>query len=146
MSSDSTEPSDVSANLAVLCHYGQTNDVFFPGGLVELSSSRCRTVQTFLLAQLRDQLGFYQPFNQFSKMHLYWEHEVLDEYEPVKYSLYIMDVSFHDFIEKFRNIGGAHAIVSNINFQEELFNLEHFAANLISRTKLLKPPEMSIRS
>jgi hypothetical protein len=156
MSSDSTEladqnphyayliirifPSTVPADLAVLCHYGSTNDVFFPGGLVELSPSRCRTVQTFLLTQLRDLLGFYQPFNQFSKMHLYWEQDVLDEYEPVKYSLYIMDVSFRDFIEKFRNIGGAQAIVSNINFQEELFNLEHSSANLVSRTELFEPP------
>ena len=99
--------STVPTYLAVLCHYGETNDVFFPGGLVELSSSRCRTLQTVLLAQLRDLLGFNQPFNQFSKMHLYWEHDVLDEYEAVEYSLYIMDVSFRDFIEKFRNIGGA---------------------------------------
>jgi hypothetical protein len=54
-----------------------------------------------------------------------------------------MDVSFRDFIEKFRNIGGAKAIVSNINFQEELFNLEHSATNLIrSRTKLFEPPKM----
>jgi hypothetical protein len=53
-----------------------------------------------------------------------------------------MDVSFRDFIEKFGNIGGAQAIVSNINFQEELFNLKHSAANLISRTKLFKPPNM----
>jgi hypothetical protein len=75
-------------------------------------------------------------------MHLYWEYDVFDEYELVNYSLYIMDVSFRDFIEKFRNIGGAQAIVSNINIQEELFNLEHFAANLISRTKLFEPPNM----
>ena len=77
-------------------------------------------------------------------MHLYWEYDVFDEYELVNYSLYIMDVSFRDFIEKFRNIGGAQAIVSNINIQEELFNLEHFAANLISRTKLFEPPNMVI--
>jgi hypothetical protein len=56
-------------------------------------------------------------------MHLYWEHDVFDEYEPVKYSIYIMDVSFRDFIERFKNIGGAQAIVSNINSQEEFFNL-----------------------
>ena len=46
------------------------------------------------------------PFNQFNKMHLYWEKDVFDEYEPVKYSIYIMDVGFRDFIEKFRNNGG----------------------------------------
>jgi len=123
MSSDSTEPveqslhyayliirifpGNVPTDLAVLCHYGETNDIFFPGGLVELSSSsRCKTVQNFLLVQLRKLLGFYQPFNQFSKMHFYWERDVFDEYEPVKYSIYIMDVGFRDFIEKFRNIGG----------------------------------------
>ena len=76
-------------------------------------------------------------------MHLYWEHDVFDEYELVKYSNYIMNVGFRDFIEKFRNIGGgAHAIVSNINFQEELFNFEHFAANFVSRTELFEPPKM----
>jgi len=75
MSSDSTEPaeqnphyvyqiirifpSNVLADLALLYHYGESNDIFFPGGLVELSSSRCKTIQTFLLARLRKLLGFY---------------------------------------------------------------------------------------
>ena len=49
-------------------------------------------------------------------MHLYWEHVFCDEYEPVKYSLCIMDVGFRDFVEKFRNIEEARAIVSNLNF------------------------------
>jgi hypothetical protein len=35
------------------------------------------------------------------------EHDAFDEYEPVKYSLYITDVGFRDIIEKFINIGGA---------------------------------------
>jgi len=52
-----------------------------------------------------------------------------------------MDVSFREFIEKFRNMGGAQAIVSNITFQEELFNLEHSASNLVSRSKLFEPPK-----
>ena len=55
MSSDFTEPAEqnphyayltirifsanVPADLAVVCHYGETNDIFFPGGLVEISSS-----------------------------------------------------------------------------------------------------------
>ena len=53
MSSDSTEPveqsphyaylviriflGNVPTDLAVLCPYGETNDIFFHGGLVELS-------------------------------------------------------------------------------------------------------------
>ena len=75
MSSDSTEqveqslhyayliirifPGNVPTDLAVLGDYGETNEIFFPGGLVELSSSRCKTAQTFLLVQLRNLLGFY---------------------------------------------------------------------------------------
>ena len=78
MSSDSTEPAgqsqhyaylfirtfpgNVPTDLAVLCHYGETNEIFFPSGLVELSSSRCKTVHAFLLVHLRKLLGFYQPF------------------------------------------------------------------------------------
>jgi hypothetical protein len=53
-----------------------------------------------------------------------------------------MDVGFRDFIEKIRNMGGAQVIVANINFQEELINLEHAAAYLVSRTGLFKPPSM----
>ncbi len=53
MSSDSTKPDEQSmhyayliirifpgnvlTDLAVLCHYGETKDILFPGGLVELS-------------------------------------------------------------------------------------------------------------
>jgi len=67
MSSDSTEldeqslncayliirifPGNVPTDLAVLCHYGKTNDIFFRGGLVELSLSRCKTVHTFVLVK-----------------------------------------------------------------------------------------------
>ena len=76
-------------------------------------------------------------------MRLHWEQYVFDEYELVKYSIYIMDVGFRDFIEKFRNIGGAQAIVTNINFQEELFNVEHSAANLVSRTRLFELPKVA---
>ena len=109
-----------------MCHYGEANDIFFPSGLVQLSpGNKTSILQTVLLKQLRQLLGLYQPFNQFSKTHLYWEQEFFEEYEPVKYSIHMMDVGLRDFIEKFRNIGGAQAIVSNINFQEELFNLEH---------------------
>jgi hypothetical protein len=99
MSFDSSEPAELGphyaysiiqiflgnlpAYLVVLCHYGKTNDIFFLGGLVQLSPiNKTSTVQTFLLKHLRQLLGFYQSFNQFSKMHLYWEHDVFDEYEP----------------------------------------------------------------
>ncbi len=45
--------------------------------------------------------------------------------------LYIMDASFRNLVEKFRNIIGALAIVANINFQEKLLNLEPAATHLV---------------
>ena len=53
-----------------------------------------------------------------------------------------MNMGFRDFIEKLRNIRGTQAIVANINFQEELFDLEDAATHLVSRTSLFKPPSM----
>ena len=57
-------------------------------------------------------------------MYLYWEQTVTENYSEVKYSRYVADVQFQNFINSFRNIGGAQALVSNIKFQEELFKLE----------------------
>ena len=68
-----------------------------------------------MLKYLKQLIGFYQPFNQFSKMHVYWEQVVFYEYVPVKYSIYIMSVSFGDFIEKFRNIGGHMLLLISIS-------------------------------
>ena len=71
-------PGNVPTYLAVPCHYGETDDIFFLGGFVQLSLGNItNTIQIFLLKQLRQLIGFYQPFNQFSKMHLYWEQDVL---------------------------------------------------------------------
>jgi hypothetical protein len=36
-----------------------------------------------------------------------------------------MDVGFRDLIDTFIHIGGTHAIVANINFQEKEFNFKH---------------------
>ena len=57
-------------------------------------------------------------------MYLYWEQTVTENYYGVKYSLYVADVGFRDFINSFRNVGGAQAAISNIRFQEELFKLK----------------------
>jgi hypothetical protein len=47
-------PGSVPTYLAVLCHYGETNDIVFPGGLVQLSpGNKTSATQTFLLKQLR---------------------------------------------------------------------------------------------
>jgi hypothetical protein len=35
----------------------------------------------------------------------------------------VADVSFRNFIDSFRNVGAAQALVANITFQEGLFKL-----------------------
>ena len=57
-------------------------------------------------------------------MYLYWELIVTENDYDVKYSLYVADVGLRVFINIFRNVGGARAVVSNNKFQEELFKLE----------------------
>jgi hypothetical protein len=60
------------------------------------------------------------------------------DFEALKYFLYIADVILYDFIERCINIGGAKAIVANIDFQEELFNLEHAVVPMINRIILCR--------
>jgi hypothetical protein len=57
-------------------------------------------------------------------MYLYWDQNVTENYYGAKYSLYVADVGFQDFINSFRNDGVAQTIVFNIKFQEEIFKLE----------------------
>ena len=71
-------------------------------------------------------------------MYLYWEQTITENYHCIKYSLYFSDVSFRDFVNCFRNVGGAQAIVSNIKFQEESFKLEQSGKPLPNRIKTLK--------
>ncbi len=40
-------------------------------------------------------------------------------YFEIEYFLYVTDVVFRDFIDSFRNVGGAQTIAARINFQEE---------------------------
>ncbi len=49
-------------------------------------------------------------------MELYWEQIVTTNYLGVTYSLYVADVNFRDFVEYFRNVGGAQAIAAHVNF------------------------------
>jgi methionyl-tRNA formyltransferase len=54
--------------------------------------------------------------------------------------LYVANVGFNNFIDSFRNVGGAQSIVAKIIFQEKLFNLEQSGKALPNRTRLFKPP------
>ncbi len=57
------------------------------------------------------------------------------------YSLYVADVSFSNFIDSLRNVGGAQVIPTIINFQEKLFYLEQSGKALLpNRTRNFGPP------
>ena len=73
-------------------------------------------------------------------MYLYLEQNVTENYYGVKYSLYVADVNFRDFINSFRNIGGSQSLVANITFQEELFKLEQSGKPLLNRTRSFEAP------
>jgi hypothetical protein len=103
--------------IAVLCHHAEINDIFLLGGRVEPSPiTRMNKVEIFLLETLVLQIGFRLPSDLFSTMYFYWEQTVTENYHGITYSLYIVDVSFRDFINSFRNVGGAQADISNIKF------------------------------
>jgi len=75
-------------------------------------------------------------------MYLYWEQTGTKNYYGVKYSLYVADVGLRDFINIFRNVGGAQAVVSNIKFQEDLFKLEQSRVSLPNRVRDFEIPSM----
>ena len=70
------------------------------------------------------------------------EQNVIENYSEILYSLYVANVLFREFIDNFRNIGGAQTIVARIIFQVELFNLEQSGMALLNRTSRFKPPAM----
>jgi len=109
MSSDSTDVGKVPhyaylvlricppfpTEIAVLCHHAKTNDMFWPGGRVGPSPlSKMNGLEIFLMEIVRLQIGFRLPTKLFSRIYLYWEQIVLENYFEVKYSLYVADVVF----------------------------------------------------
>ena len=97
--------------------------------------TKMNKVEIFLLETLVLEIGFRLPSELSSTMYLYWEQTVTKNYYEVKYSLYVADVKFPDFINSFRNVGVAQALVSNIKFQEELFKLEQSGKPLPNRIR-----------
>jgi hypothetical protein len=128
--------------IEVLCHHAETNYIFLLGGRVGLSPlSKSNTVEFFLVETLLLQIGFKLPSDIFSRIFLYWEQSVSENYLEHKYSLYVANVNFRDFINSCRNIGGAQALISKIHFKEELFNLEQAGKPLLNRTETFEPPQ-----
>ena len=65
-------------------------------------------VEIFLMETLILQIRFRLPSDAFYRMYLYWEQTVIEIFFEIKYSLYyVAHVVFRDFIDNFRNIGGA---------------------------------------
>jgi hypothetical protein len=122
--------------IEILCHHTKTNDIFLPGGRVGPSPlTKMNMVEIFLVETLVLQIGFRLTSGLSSTMYLYWEQTVTESYNEVKYSLYVADVKFRDFINISRDIWGAQALVSNIKFQEELFKLEQSRKPLPNRIR-----------
>jgi len=72
---------------------------------------------------------------------MYCEQTVAENFHGINYSLYVADISSRGFIDNFRNVGGAQALVASIKFQEELFKLEKSGKPLPNRASILKHPQ-----
>ncbi len=131
--------------ISVLCHHAETNNVFLPSGRARPSpSKKTNKVEIFLLETLILRIGFTLPSKLCKTMYLYWEQAVTKNYYIIEYSLYVVDVGFDNFIDSFRKVGGAHAIVAKISFQaKDLFNLERSRKIRPNSTKLFRPPPTS---
>jgi len=158
MSSDSTEEAETPhytylvlrvyppfpTEIAILCHHAETNDNFLPGGRVGSSPfTKMNKVEICLVETLVLHIVFRSNSDLSSTMYFYWEQTVTENYYEVKYSLYVADVKFRDFINSFRNIGSAQALVANIKFQEELFKLEQSGKPLPNRIRNFQTPALT---
>jgi hypothetical protein len=115
--------------------------MFLHGGRVGPSPfTKMNKVEIFLLETLIMQIGFRLPPDLFSTMYRFWEQTVTENYFEIKYSLYVADVIFSNFVDNFRNVGGAQAIIAKISFQEELFNLEQSGKAMPNRISRSIPP------
>ena len=78
----------------------------------------------------------------FSRIYMYLEQTVIEKYYGIKYSLYVADIAFTNFINRFRNVGGSQAIATDINFEDKLFTLEQSGKAIPNRTNRFEPPSM----
>jgi len=125
----------------LLFHHAKTNDMFLPSGRVGPSPiTRADKIEIFLVETLVLHIGFRLPSDFTSTMYLYREQTVTEYYHGIKYSLHVSDVSFRNFIDNFRNVEGAQALVANITFQEEIFKLEQSGKPPPNQAKKFKPP------
>ncbi len=86
--------------IIVLCHHAETNDIFLHGGRVGPSPlTNMNIVGIFLMETLTLQIGFRIPANTFRRMYFYLEQIVSENYFEIKYSLYVADVVFIDFVD-----------------------------------------------
>jgi hypothetical protein len=86
--------------------------------------------QIFLVETLALQIGFRLPSNLFSTMYLYWEQTVTKNYHDIKYSLYVADVSFRDFINSLEMLEVPKQIFLILNSKRNYLNL-NIKGNLV---------------
>jgi len=86
--------------------------------------TRTNSVEIFLIETLVLQNGLRFPSDLSNTIYLYREQVVSVNCFEVKYSLYVANVVFRDFIDSFRNALDAQVVVAKIKFQEEFVKLE----------------------
>ena len=89
--------------IALLCHHAETNDIFLSGGRAgPYPFTRMNKVEFFLVETLVLHIEFRLSSDFSSTMYLHWEQKVTENYHDIRYSLYVADVSFRDFIDIIR--------------------------------------------
>jgi len=126
MSSDSTDEGGVPhyaylvltifppfpIEIAVLCHHAETNDMCLrcsrvgPSPIARVNMVEICPVETLVL-----QIILRLPYDLSCTIYLYWEQSVTENCRGIVYSLYVADASFRNFIDIFRNVGGAQALI-----------------------------------
>jgi hypothetical protein len=85
-----------ATEITALCHQAKTNNMFLPGGRLGPSPlTKMNRVEIFLMETLVLQIGFrLLPADAFSRMYLYWEHTVSENYFEIKYILFLLQMWF----------------------------------------------------
>ena len=109
--------------IVVLWHHATSNDIFLPCGCVgPIPITRVNKVEIFVVGTLVLHIGSRLPSDLSSTMYLYWEQIVTENHHGIKYSLYVADVSFRDFIKSLRNVGGAMHLFLILNSKRNYSN------------------------
>ena len=102
----------------LLCHYGETHDVFPIGGLVQPGE----TLTTAAIRHCRHLVNFR--IEQNDHLHIAKEHDGFMEHEPIKVTIFINDVLFNRLKWRARHHTPALAVAVTESINEAIVALE----------------------